>query len=146
MAAFWPANAVLLGMMVRYRRFATFWGWIAAALAFGVAELAATYPLNISLLFTAANMAGAPTGWLLFHLLRLSDRRLMRPLTVLYLFIICLAASIAAACVGGGALDIYLGYGITSSFLRWMVAELANQLIILPVLIASVSCRLSYKR
>lgn len=37
MAAFWPANAVLLGMMVRYRRFATLLGWIGA-------ELAATYP------------------------------------------------------------------------------------------------------
>lgn len=135
MAAFWPANAVLLGMMVRYRRFANLWGWIAAGLGFGVAELAATYPFNISLLFTAANMAGALTGWLLFRLLRFSDRRLMRPLAVLYLFIICLAASIAAACVGGGALDIYLGYGIIPSFLRWMVAELANQLIILPVLL-----------
>ncbi|WP_143242767.1 sensor domain-containing diguanylate cyclase [Agrobacterium tumefaciens] len=136
LAAFWPANAILLGMMVRFNRSATVYGWVAAFLGFSAAEFMTGHPVNVSLWFTTANMTGAITGWLLFTLLNSNDRRIKRPLSFLYVVLICLASAFVSACTGGGVLDIFLGFGIPASLNRWFVAEFANKIAIVPVFLS----------
>ena len=67
LAAFWPANAVLLGCMVRYPRLATPAGWAGGILGFFLAALFTGEPLFKTILLTCGNLAGIGVGYLLMH-------------------------------------------------------------------------------
>jgi hypothetical protein len=49
LAALWPANAILLGMMVRNPRLATIEGWIAAFVGYIAADLATGGEIGVTL-------------------------------------------------------------------------------------------------
>jgi diguanylate cyclase (GGDEF)-like protein len=136
LAAFWPANALLLGVMVRYRSLSTLAGWVAAFVAYVAADLSTGGQLRVTLWLSAANMAGAFTGYLLFRLLPEDDRRLRRPLSVLYLFVICTAAALAAALSGGGIARLLFGRDFLTGLEFWFTTELVNNLVILPMVLA----------
>ncbi|MBO6901036.1 MAG: diguanylate cyclase [Rhizobiaceae bacterium] len=136
LAAFWPANAILLGLMVRNTSYASLPTWLSAFFAYLVADLATGSELAITLWLTSANMVGVITGYLLFGLLGDDDRALRRPLSVLYLFAISAAAALAAALTGGGAATVLFGRDFISGLEFWFVTELVNSLVILPVILA----------
>jgi diguanylate cyclase (GGDEF)-like protein len=135
LAAFWPANAILLGLMVRRPSLASPSGWIGAFGGYIVADLATGGEFGVTLWLTFANLAGALLGFLLFQLLPENDRRLHRPQSVLYLFAICAAAAMAAAVTGGGAARIIFGRNFFDGLEFWFVTELVNNLIILPAIL-----------
>lgn len=135
LAAIWPANAILLGLMVRNPRFANIWGWSGALTGYLAADLLTGGDLIVTFWLTLANMSGAITGYLLFQRLNEGDRLLSRPLSVLYLFAICCAASTVAAITGGGAAVIVFEQNFLSGLEFWFVTELVNSLIILPVIL-----------
>jgi hypothetical protein len=135
LAALWPANAILLGLMVRNPTMASVWGWLGAFIGYIAADLVTGGELGITLWLTLANMVGAFSGYLLFQLLSEGDKRLRRPQSVLYLFAICCAAAAAAALTGGGAARILFGRDFLSGIEFWFVTELVNNLIILPVIL-----------
>lgn len=136
LAAFWPANAILLGLMVRNRNYASLPTWLAAFIAYLIADLATGSELAITLWLTSANMVGVITGYLLFRQLGDNDCALRRPLSVLYLFAISAAAALAAALTGGGAAKVLFGRDFISGLEFWFVTELVNSLVILPVILA----------
>jgi hypothetical protein len=80
-------------------------------------------------------MAGAITGYLLYQLLPREYPELRRPLSVLSLFLICVAAAVAAALTGGGAARLLFGRDFLTGIEFWFVTELVNSLIILPVIL-----------
>lgn len=135
LASFWPANAVLLGLMVRNPRLSTLEGWSAAFLAYVAADLATGGELHITLWLTAANLAGAMTGYQLFRMLPEDDRRLRRPLSVLLLFGVCASSAVAAAATGGGAARVLFGRDLWTGMEFWFTTELVNSLVILPVIL-----------
>ncbi|HWK14145.1 MAG TPA: diguanylate cyclase [Rhizobiaceae bacterium] len=135
LAAFWPANALLLGMMVRGPRFANFGGWLGAFLGYIAADISTGGNIGITIWLTVANMAGAITGYLLFSLRTESDRKLRRPLSVLFLFGICATAALVAAFVGGGAARVLFGRDFLTGLEFWFVTELVNSLVILPAIL-----------
>jgi hypothetical protein len=65
LASFWPANAVMLGLMIRYPRFATPWCWVAATAGFLIADLATGGTALRTAMLTAGNLAGIAAGFLL---------------------------------------------------------------------------------
>lgn len=132
LAAFWPANAILLGLMVRYPRFSTPWGWAGATLGYLAADLLTGGDLGLTIWLTMANLVGAMTGVLLYRGLREEDRRLRRPQSVLFLFAVCVAAAAVAAVAGGGAARIVFGRDFLSGLEFWFVTELVNNLVVLP--------------
>lgn len=132
LAAFWPANAILLGLMVRYPRFSTPWGWAGATLGYLAADLLTEGDLGLTIWLTMANLIGAMTGVLLYRRLREEDRRLRRPQSVLFLFAVCVAAAAVAAVAGGGAAKIVFGRDFLSGLEFWFVTELVNNLVVLP--------------
>lgn len=132
LAAFWPANAILLGLMVRYPRFSTPWGWAGATLGYLAADLLTEGDLGLTIWLTMANLIGAMTGVLLYRRLREDDRRLRRPQSVLFLFAVCVAAAAVAAVAGGGAAKIVFGRDFLSGLEFWFVTELVNNLVVLP--------------
>ncbi|WAX96521.1 MASE1 domain-containing protein [Aminobacter sp. NyZ550] len=135
LAAVWPANAILLGMMVRNPSYATPLGWLAAFVGYIVADLSTGGNFFVTLWLTTANITGALTGYLLFRLVPESDRWLQRQSSVLHLFAICCAVALAASIAGGGAARLLFGKDFFSGITFWFITELVNSLIILPVLL-----------
>ncbi|WP_158282782.1 GGDEF domain-containing protein [Aminobacter sp. AP02] len=135
LANVWPANAILLGIMVRNPRYAGLAGWVAAFIGYVAADLVTGGTWFITLWLSAANTTGAITGYLLFQLVSEDDRKLQHSVSALYLFGICLAAAAASGLVGGGAANLLFDRNFRTGFTLWSVAELVNNLVILPVVL-----------
>ncbi|MEP7452062.1 diguanylate cyclase [Phyllobacterium sp. SB3] len=135
LAAIWPANAVLLGVMVRFPKLSSVWGWLSACAGFLFADFVTGGQLRLTFWLTAANMAGALTGYTLFQFLSVENQRLRRPLSVLYFFGIATLSAIVASLTGGGAARIVFDQEFRVGFEFWFVTELVNTIIFLPVIL-----------
>lgn len=132
LAAIWPANAILLAMMVRNPRLSTLTNWIAAFVAFIAADLITGNNFDISLRLTFANIVGAVVGYQLFMRLAPEDRELSRPISIVCLLAISVLAAASAAAVGAGAALMLFERSLIVGFTSWFTTELVNMLIILP--------------
>jgi diguanylate cyclase (GGDEF)-like protein len=144
LAVIWPANAILLGLLVTRPDFAGPLSWLAAFLGFMLAGLVSGDTTVTNLWLTSANLAGVTTGHLLFRRLDIEDRRLQRPLSMLHLCLISVAAASAAALVGCGLMPVLFDRPWSSGLAFWFTTELGNYLIILPVLL-TVPATLSWR-
>lgn len=134
LAAFWPANALLMGLMVRKQNSSPL-VWIFAFLAYVAADLLTGGALLLTIWLTVTNMTFASVGYALFRMLGKEDRQLRHPLSVLFLFVTCGLASFTAAVVGCGAAPVFFDKPFTEGFGFWFATELANSVVLLPVLL-----------
>lgn len=135
LAAFWPANAVLLGVLVRRLKPTTVATWCGAAAGFVLADVAmgGTWPKVAWL--SLANMAGVVVGYLLFSRIPLGHRQLLQPLSVVYLIVIVALASLAAGLVGMVINPLIFNGTYADGLLIWFTSELVDYLVILPVIL-----------
>jgi diguanylate cyclase (GGDEF)-like protein len=136
LAALWPTNALLLGMMVRYKRLATPLGWFAAIIGYLAADLVTGGQLLRTVVLTAGNLAGVIVGYTLFRRIGGPYRRLQNPLSILYLILIIAASAASAGVVGAIANPIFFRGGSINGWTLWFVTELVNYIAILPVVLA----------
>lgn len=139
LAFFWPANSVLLGLLVRFpetRKFSSFLGAFAGYL-FADFIGGTTLPLTLSL--TTANLIYVLTALGLY--LRFSQiiHSTHRVYSYLFLFGFCSLGSIFAALFAATAVPQFntkfmLG-SFWTEFSYWFTAELQNALLILPILL-----------
>lgn len=141
LAAFWPANAVLAGMLVRTRGLRTFPVIVAAAVGYALAALVVGDTLRAAILLTGGNLVGALAFTLLFGGLEPEDQALSRPQGVISLLLMACAASAAAGVIGGLALAEIAGLDYFEGWAGWFAAELVNYLALLPVLLTLPSPR-----
>lgn len=135
LSAFWPANAVLLGLLVRFPRLARAGGWAAAAVAFVLADAATGSSWTKAGLLTLCNMVGAAVGYVLMARLTPKDRLLERPAALVSVMLIVLAASTVTS-VFGGLVNVLLFHGGPArGFFIWLATELANYIVILPIVL-----------
>lgn len=138
LAAFWPTNALMLGLLLRipglgWSFLAWICGWatmITAALVMGDAPAKALW-LSVS------NIGGVLAGWLLFSQL---DRRLVlmrRTLSAMILLCGCLLASLGSATVGAAAAPLLFTAPVLDIFFLWFTAELMNFMLVLPVVLTA---------
>ncbi|RQO81053.1 diguanylate cyclase [Acidovorax sp. FJL06] len=137
LSAFWPANALLLGLLVRYPHLARPPAWVAAAVGYVVADLATGSAWGMALWLNAANLLGATAGWLVLRRLDESIRRLQRTVSALYLLLAALAASAVGALAGCGAAPVYFNAPWTDLLSLWFSTELMNYMLIVPVVLAA---------
>lgn len=138
LAAFWPANAVLLGLMLRHPRWAASWrSWLLALLAYVATDLAtgADWPMALGL--SIANVAGVALGWWLLSRQPEDLLRLRLSRSVLYLFGACALASVTGALLGGAVVKASLGHDFVPAFTIWLAAEASGYMLILPMLLAA---------
>lgn len=135
LASFWPANALLLGVMIHQPRRATLWGWFTAFCAFCVADLLTGGNLFMTLWLTSANLVFALVGYTLFQRLSPANRQLRHPSSILYLLSICAIAALITALVGSGAAPVFFGKPLLEGFGFWFATELVNAVVVLPVLL-----------
>ncbi|WP_370681476.1 diguanylate cyclase domain-containing protein [Comamonas sp. GB3 AK4-5] len=136
LALFWPANAFLLGMLVRYPHFAHRSSWLAAALGYVLADAMASSPLEQSLLINAGNLVSVAVGYLVFRQITPSMHRLQTPASVLYILLALLCTAFTAGLFGMYAGPDLLGDSPLRGFAMWCGTELATGVAVLPMLLA----------
>lgn len=136
LSAFWPANALVLGLLVRYPTLARPPAWIAAGLGYVAADLVTGSHWGMALWLNAANLLGATVGWLVLRRLDESILRLRRTVSALYLLLAALAASAVGALAGCGAAPVYFNAPWSDLLSLWFSTELMNYMLIVPVVLA----------
>lgn len=134
LAAFWPANALFLGLMLRFPSLATPWGWLGGAIGYLAADMATGSTLAKTLLLTSGNLVGIAFGYLLlsrFH----PDLQLRRPLSVPWMALIVAGASSAAGLIGAVAEPLLFDGDPLQGWTFWFITELVNYLAILPMVL-----------
>ncbi len=135
LAAFWPANALMLGALVRFPVLANRLSWVFAAFGFVLADLVTGGNFHMTMLLSAANLSGVAVGYIAFGMVSEEDRRLARPGSVLNLGLVSAAASSAAGLTGAVISIALYGGGFGEAWLFWFLTELLNYMVILPVML-----------
>ena len=141
LAAFWPANAILLGMMIRSPHLASFGGWSGAFAGYVAADLVTGGSLGLTLWMTCANLAEAAVGYLLFRRLPEDHQRLRWPQSIMLLFAVCCCAAAASAFIGAGAARLIFNRDFATGVEYWFGTELANAIVVLPVILTAPRLR-----
>lgn len=137
LSTFWPANALLMGVMVRNPGWTGPLGWAGAAAGYLAADFAMGGGIGITLWLTAGNLTTASVGYLLFQRVAGPDRRLERPQSLLFLLLIAFAAAAAAATVGSGCLVVYFGQSPMQAFEFFLTSEFSSNLVVLPMVLTA---------
>lgn len=136
LASFWPANAFMLGMLVRYPHFAHKGSWLAAAAGYLLADALTGSPLAKNLLLNAGNLASVAAGYLVFWQIDPAMRRLRTPLSVLYMLL-----AIVCAAFTGGLFGLYANPYLfhdkpLQGFAMWFATEMATDIAFLPAMLS----------
>lgn len=146
LASLWPANALLLGLMLRWPGFARPLGWGSAVLGYLLADQLTGSELRFSLLMTLGNLQGVLMGWWLLSRLPAEDRRLQGPLSVPRLLLVVTLASATAALVGLPLGPRLLGTDALGGWIYCFASELANYIAFLPAMLTLPAPRLAPER
>ena len=135
LAAFWPTNAVLVGLLLRRAHPPRPAHWLLAIAGYILADLYMRQGWPRTLMLTSTNMMGVSVCYLLFA--RMSDevRGLRHPRSMLRFVPVAMSGA-AAAGVGGMVIHPALFGGTPAyGFMFWFSTELVNYIAILPVLL-----------
>lgn len=141
LAAIWPANAIMLGILLRVRAAATLMGCLSAIIAFLAADLLTGASLFMAAMLSSANLASIGTGYWFYRSLPPAVVQLRDPKAILYLVVVAAAAGAGAGLIGSFAHLLLFSGSPFSGWLLWFVTELVNYIAILPVLLSAPSWR-----
>ncbi len=134
-AVFWPANALLLGLMLRDRRLVRPACWLGAFAGYVAADLLTGGTWVPTLWATAANLAGCLTGYVLFARVYARDRELRRLGSFLQMPLTGAAAAGAAAAIAVFVAPPLFGLQGLQGWFRWFTGEILNYQTILPLVL-----------
>lgn len=140
LSSFWPANGVLLGMLLRWPELAQRTSWLIAGAVLVLADLVTGSSLLAAVWLSAANLVGVACGWWFLQRLDTPLLQLRRQKSVLYLLIGCSIAAAGAALVGAGAGVHLFGAHWLQSAMMWFSTELMNFMLIVPVILSIPEC------
>ena len=133
MATFWPANALLLGFLVRNPRYNHPLIWSTAYIAYLTADLVTRGDPTISAWLAFGNLAGVIGGYALFSRVPPDDITMARPRAVLNLVLFAATAALCSAFGASPVLTEILDGGFQHAFAFWATSEFANYIMLLPV-------------
>ncbi|MGU3501786.1 diguanylate cyclase [Mycobacterium sp. C31M] len=133
LAAFWPANALLLGVIIRFPKCAPLAAWPVWLAAYLAADLVTGGSLVRSLALNTVNLVGVAAGYYLFRRFPLPDRTLGRVRSVVFLVAMAATAALAAGVAGGLAHVWILGQSWGDTVVFWTTTELVHYLTITPL-------------
>lgn len=137
LAVFWPANALLLGILLRSPRSATPATWICAALGFFLADAVTGSPLVPNVALNLCNLAGVVAGFALYRFIGQTRPWLERVQSLTLLAALIVAASAAAAVAGGFANAALHGQPWEECATRWFVGEFLNYMSVMPAVLTA---------
>lgn len=141
LASFWPANAYMLGMLVRFPRLNTSSAWILCAIGFVMADLITGASLARNMALNGGNLAAIGAAHRLLRAVSQRDRRLKGQNSTFHILKAILAGSFVAGLFGIVANPLLFGGTSGEGFLFWTVTELVNYVTFLPLLLTLPEAR-----
>ena len=135
LAAFWPTNAVLAGLLLRREHPPNLLHWLAAAGGYMAADLYMQHGWPKSAMLTCTNLMGV---WVCHFLLSRMDtayRTLRHPRSMLRFVLVVVCAAAAAGVAGIFIHPVLFGGSPAYGFAFWFSTELVNYIAILPVML-----------
>lgn len=142
LAILWPANAVLLGLFLRFPHLNNIGGWAGAFSGFMFADLVTGNYLSLTLFLTVANLLNPCVTLLLLKIFKLNYRDFNKGLTFVYLVLIssfggCLAGSIFAVSTIPYVPNTFMQIErVWTDFGMWWTGEILNLVAFLPIILA----------
>lgn len=133
LSTFWPANAFMLGMLVRFPGANRLSVWLYCALAFFLADLLMGTSLIRNLTLNGGNLATVATACYLLHPLSRQDRILKGRESAIHVLRAILAASLVAGLFGLFGNPLLFGGTSKEGFLFWTATEMVNYVTFLPI-------------
>lgn len=137
LAALWPANAIMVGLLLRIPACATPAGWLYACLAFVSADLLTGSPPLKALILNGANLCGIATTYVIYTRLPKDSRLLQHPMSMLHLSLACFAGGLASGVVGGLTNPLLFNGTVAEGLSFWLVTEYVYYIAILPVILSA---------
>ncbi|WP_111859173.1 GGDEF domain-containing protein [Acinetobacter sp. CFCC 10889] len=142
LAIFWPANAILLGLFLRFPSLRNIGGWLGAFAGFMIADLITGNYFVLTLFLTISNLLHAICSLALLRFFKLDFRQYNKGLTFLFLFLIsafggCLAAAGFASLTVPHLPNTFMTpERVWTDFGMWWTGEILNVIAFLPILLA----------
>ncbi len=141
LSLFWPVNAVLAGVLLRYPRQATFTGFSLVWLAMVGADLLCGSAWVPALWFNLCNLGVVVTLWQLLSRLPRLHRRMRTPHGVLSVFAACAAAAMVAASMAAVMAAPWFEQSLRATWLAWFSEQFSTSVLVLPVMLTAPSLR-----
>ncbi|MHC6226134.1 GGDEF domain-containing protein [Pseudomonas sp. X10] len=135
LSLFWPVNAVLAGVLLRYPRLATAQGVTLMYAAMVCADLACGSAWQPALWFNLCNLGFILTVWQLLIRLPRAHRRLRTPHGVLCLFAACAAGAAVAASLACVMATPWFEQSLQPTWLAWFSEQFSTSILVLPALL-----------
>jgi diguanylate cyclase (GGDEF)-like protein len=141
LAYLWPANAVLLGLFLRFKHLNTLGGWLGAFSGYMLADLLTGNFLLLTFVLSLANLINVIISLFLIQCWKLNYRNYNQGFTFLYLFTICALGGCLASGLFAIATVPYLSDTFMSTqrlgvdFGMWWAGEIVNCITILPIIL-----------
>lgn len=139
LASLWPANSIMLGLLLRMPASAGPAGWLFGGAAFMAADMLTGSAFATSLLLNSANIVSVYAAYAIYSRFATKMALLRDPASMLYLM---LAAAVAAAISGaiGGLLNpLLFDHSAPGGWALWSTSEFSSYIAILPVLLSAPS-------
>lgn len=136
LASIWPANAVMLGILLRLPAAANPFGWISGFIAFMAADLMTGSEIYVASLLNGTNIVGIGVGYAIYRLFPRNMVRLTDQNSVFYLIAASAFASFMAGLTGGALNPMLFNRPFLTGSIMWSVTEFANYVAFLPVILA----------
>lgn len=141
LSLFWPVNAVLAGVLLRYPRLATLIGFSLVWLAMIGADVLCGSAWLPALWFNLCNLAVVITLWQLLSRVPRLHRRMRTPRGVLSVFAACAAAALVAASMAAVMAAPWFEQSLRATWLAWFSEQFSTGVMVLPVLLTAPSLR-----
>ncbi|WAB96262.1 diguanylate cyclase [Pseudomonas putida] len=141
LSLFWPVNAVLTGVLLRYPRQATLLGFTLVWLGMVTADLACGSGWPPALWLNLCNLSVIVTVWLLLSRLPRLHRRMRSPRGVLSVFGACAAGATVAASLACAMATPWFEQSVRATWLAWFSEQFSTAVLLLPVLLTAPSTR-----
>ena len=147
LSIFWSANAVLLGLFLRFKSLNNPGGWFGAFMGFMFADLITGNYFLLTLFLSIANLFHPLASLLLIRFFKLDYKKYNKGLTFVYLFLIsafggCLASATFAILTVPYVPNTFMSVDrLWTDFGMWWSGEILNVVIFLPIILALPSLK-----
>lgn len=141
LSIFWPANAVLLGLFLRFKHLNNIGGWLGAFMGYMIADLATGGYFLVTLALTTANLCNPLVTLPLIRYFKLNYNEYNKGMTFVYLFFICSFGG----CLASALIAILTVPHLPNTFMSpdrfwidfgmWWTGEILNNIAFLPIVL-----------
>ncbi|WP_424808233.1 diguanylate cyclase [Rhodococcus sp. 27YEA15] len=136
LAMFWCANALLLGMMIRWPVLIEWPTWVTAAFAYVTADMATGNSLSMTLQLNGANLLGVLAGVLLLRSAKRMPLRLADSQSLVWLVLVAAVSAVSTAATAGLLDQLIRDEPFFVTLFHWASTEFMAYLLVLPFVLS----------